>query len=77
MRGCVVVAAAITPASVLTLQGASAIVAEHGGVLGHAAALARELGIPCVVGCAGVARAVGDGDDLLVDGTAGIVLRLS
>jgi phosphoenolpyruvate-protein kinase (PTS system EI component) len=56
--------------------GAVALVAEHGGPLGHGAALARELGIPCVVGCAGALALLADGDEVLVDGAAGLVLKL-
>ncbi len=76
-RDRIVVALAITPASVLAIRGAAGIVAEHGGALGHAAALARELAIPCVVGCRGIAAAIADGDALFVDADEGVVLRLS
>ena len=45
--------AAMTPAMALVVEGAAAMVCEHGSLLDHGAAMARELGIPCVVGCAG------------------------
>jgi len=76
-RGRVVVAQAVTPAALLALSGAAALVCEQGGVLDHAAALARELGLPCVVGCAGVWRALGADDHVLVDGDAGLVVRIT
>jgi len=74
-RGAVVVTAAVTPALALLIEGAVAIVSEHGSLLDHGAAMARELGIPCVVGCVGVLDAVADGDWLEVDGDRGRVAR--
>ncbi|HEU5059817.1 MAG TPA: PEP-utilizing enzyme, partial [Kofleriaceae bacterium] len=75
-KGCVVAAASVTPAALVQLAGAVALVCEHGSALGHAAALARELGMPCVVGCAGITRELNAGDQLLVDGDAGLVVRV-
>ena len=72
----VIVAQAITPAALIQLAGAAALVCEQGGVLDHAAALARELGLPCVVGCPGAWHSLGERDDVLVDGDAGVVVRL-
>ncbi|MEZ4403726.1 MAG: PEP-utilizing enzyme [Kofleriaceae bacterium] len=72
--GAVVVARAVTPALALLLDGAAAIVSEHGTPLDHGAAMARELGIPCVVGCAGIYDAVVDGQWLTVAGDAGTVV---
>lgn len=74
-RGEIVVAAAVTPAMALLVEGAAAIVCEHGSLLDHGAAMARELGIPCVVGCEGVVDAVADGEWLEIDGDAGQVRR--
>jgi len=73
----VVAAPSVTPATLVQLAGAVALVCEHGGALGHAAALARELGMPCVVGCAEITRELRPGDQLLVDGDAGLVVRLA
>ena len=75
--GHVLVCAAALPTLAPLLHGALALVVEHDGLLGHGAALARELGIPCVVGCVGALTALRDGDDVWVDGEAGVVLRLS
>jgi len=75
-RGCVVAAPSVTPAALVQLAGAVALVCEQGGALGHAAALARELELPCVVGCAGITRELRPGDQLLVDGDAGLVVRV-
>lgn len=75
-EGQALVAATITPQMVLQAQRAACLVSDHGGPLGHAIAMARELGIPCVVGCRGVSTQLVDGDQILVDGSAGVVFRL-
>ncbi len=55
------------------LRRASAIVTEQGGVLSHAAIVARELGIPCVVGLTGARSLLSGGTPTTVDGTSGLV----
>ncbi|HUS64731.1 MAG TPA: PEP-utilizing enzyme, partial [Kofleriaceae bacterium] len=72
----VVVARSITPATLVQIVGAAALICEQGGALDHAAAMARELGLPCVVGCGSSVRAIAVGDELLVDGDGGLVVRL-
>jgi pyruvate,water dikinase len=74
-RGAIVVTAAVTPALAIVLEGAAAIACEHGSILDHGAAMARELGIPCVVGCPGLTAAIADGDWLELDGEAGTITR--
>lgn len=49
------------------------IVATVGGVTSHAVILAKSLGIPTVVGAAGVFDAVKEGADVVVDGNSGTV----
>jgi pyruvate,water dikinase len=48
-----------------------AIVTERGGALSHAAIVAREYGIPAIVGCPGATSAVKTGARIRVDGTKG------
>ena len=71
--GDVLVVPCTTPAynSVLTLAGA--VVTADGGPLSHAAVLARELGIPAVVGARGALTEIPDGCLIDVDPVAGIV----
>ena len=54
----------------------AAVVTQTGGVLSHAAVVAREHGIPAVLAVPGVLAALGDGDRVEVDGTAGTVRLL-
>jgi pyruvate,water dikinase len=52
---------------------ASAVVADTGGVLSHAAIVARECDIPCVVGTLTGTHQIKDGAFVVVDGTRGTV----
>jgi pyruvate,water dikinase len=52
---------------------AGAVVVETGGVLSHAATVAREFGIPAVVMVKDATRIIQDGDDVTVDAAAGTV----
>ncbi|MFZ5943127.1 MAG: PEP/pyruvate-binding domain-containing protein [Bacillota bacterium] len=55
---------------------AAAIVTDVGAPLSHAAIVARELGIPAVVGCGDATKRLKTGDRILVDGGRGIVTIL-
>jgi phosphohistidine swiveling domain-containing protein len=52
---------------------AAAVVTDIGGSLSHAAIVARELGIPAVVGCGNATTRLQTGDRVLVDGRRGVV----
>ena len=52
---------------------AAAIVTDLGAPLSHAAIVARELGIPAVVGCGNATARLKTGDRVRVDGGAGLV----
>jgi pyruvate,water dikinase len=54
---------------------AAAVVMEVGGVMCHAAVIARELGIPAVFGVSDATALLRDGERVVVDGTAGTVRR--
>jgi len=72
-RGEVLVAVALTPGWAPLLVNAAALVTEAGDWASHAAAMAREAGLPAVVGIAGVTRTLRDGDLIRVDGDRGTV----
>lgn len=55
---------------------AAAVVIDIGGPASHGAVVARELGIPCVIGTGDGTRALQTGDVVRVDGTAGTVTVL-
>jgi phosphohistidine swiveling domain-containing protein len=52
---------------------AAAVVTDVGGSLSHAAIVARELGIPAVVGCGNATIRLRTGDRVLVNGGRGVV----
>ena len=52
---------------------AAALVTDHGGMLAHPAIVAREYGIPAVVGTGVATSALVDGQTVTVDGTTGHV----
>jgi phosphohistidine swiveling domain-containing protein len=52
---------------------AAAVVTDTGGILSHCAVVAREYGIPAVVGAQVATTAIADGDVVEVDGDAGTV----
>jgi phosphohistidine swiveling domain-containing protein len=49
------------------------VVTEEGGVFSHTAILARELGLPAVIGVPGLLDLVHDGDVVTIDPVAGEV----
>jgi phosphohistidine swiveling domain-containing protein len=51
----------------------TAIVTELGGVISHAAIVARENGLPCVVGVPEATQYIRDGQQLNVDGSSGVI----
>jgi pyruvate,water dikinase len=55
---------------------ASAVVTDAGGILSHCAVVAREYGIPAVVGTARATATIRDGQQIEVDGGAGLVRLL-
>ena len=50
---------------------------EMGGAMSHGAVVAREYGIPAVVGVAGASERIQDGETITVDGSQGTVSRPS
>lgn len=71
--GDVLVAATTTPAWTPLFPSLAALVTDTGGILCHAAVVAREYGIPAVVGASGATQAIPDGARVRVDGTDGTV----
>ena len=79
-EGTIVVAEDITPSDTALMDPGriAAFACVAGGMEGHTAIMARSLGLPAVLGAAGLMEAAGHGDTVIVDGSAGrIVLRPS
>lgn len=75
-RGDVLVCRATSPAWMSVLARASAVVTERGGVLSHAAIVARELRIPAITDVR-KATELPDGVQAVVDGTVGTLRTLA
>lgn len=71
--GEVLVAPMTSPDWVPAMRRASALITDGGGVTCHAAIVARELGVPCVVGTRTATTSLRDGETVTVDGRAGVV----
>ena len=69
--GKIVVAVATDPGWVFVLADAAGIVTERGSMLSHTAIVARELGLPAVVGVTGATSVLRTGDRVRLDATAG------
>lgn len=72
--GDVLVCVTSTPAWTILFGIAAAVVTDGGGVLAHAAIVAREHGIPAVLGTNSATTTLEDGMRVEVDGTAGTVV---
>lgn len=71
--GDILVCASSNPSWVLLFGIIRGLVTNTGGVLSHAAVVAREFGVPAVVGTGEATRRISDGQTVEVDGTAGEV----
>ncbi|QQR92869.1 MAG: hypothetical protein IPJ89_01325 [Candidatus Iainarchaeum archaeon] len=72
-KGDVLVSGSTGPELILACRKAGAIVTEEGGIISHAAIIARELGIPCVIGTRIATKVLRDGDRIEVNATTGTV----
>ncbi len=75
--GDVLVVRFTTPAYNTVLTIAGAVITTEGALLSHAAVMARELGIPAVIGAAGALEEIPDGAVVEVDPQAGTVRVLA
>ena len=61
------------PQFLLQIRRAGAIVTDQGGMLCHAAIVAREFKIPCIVGTQIGMQKLKDGQRVIVDANEGVV----
>ena len=72
--GSILVCPMTSPAWTQLFAHATGLVTDIGGILGHGSIVAREYGIPAVVGTGNVTQRVKHGQTLEVDGDAGTVI---
>ncbi len=75
-RGEVLVARGTDPAWTPLFLTAGALIMEIGGIMSHGAVIAREYGIPAVVGVPEATRRLRTGERVRVDGESGVVIPL-
>ncbi len=73
--GEILVASMTNPDWVPTIRRAAALVTDSGGITCHASIVARELGVPCVVGTRSATSVLRTGETVTVDGGRGQVLE--
>ncbi len=75
-QGAILVAESLRPADAALLDPSRlvGVITEEGGSDGHTAVMLRALGVPAVLGAAGLAHAMQPGDMAVVDGIAGTVV---
>jgi pyruvate,water dikinase len=72
-QGEILVAATTDPSWASVMFVCSGLVVDIGGLMSHAAVVARELGVPCVVNTRVGTRVIRTGDRVRVDGSTGSV----
>jgi pyruvate,water dikinase len=73
-QGEILVAPMTNPDWLPTIRKAAALVTDSGGMTCHAAIIARELGVPCIVGARTATTDLRDGMPVTVDGRHGYVI---
>lgn len=73
IAGKILVATQTTPHYIPYLKGAKAIITDEGGLTCHAAIVAREFGIPCIVGTRIATRILKNNDLIEIDASDGII----
>jgi pyruvate,water dikinase len=76
LRGHILVAERTDPGWTVLFPAVAGLLVERGSLLSHSAIVAREMGIPCVVGVAGLLAALREEEEVEMDGTTGQVRRL-
>ena len=73
LDGEILVAERTDPGWVPLYPSASGLLVERGSILSHSAIVAREMGLPTIVGLVGLTARVATGDRVRMDGAAGTV----
>ena len=76
-EGEILVAPVTSPSWTPVFGKVAATVSDIGGIMSHAAIVAREYGMPAVVGTGSATARIKSGDRIRVDGDAGVVTILS
>ncbi|MBU0707533.1 hypothetical protein KKG41_04140 [Patescibacteria group bacterium] len=75
-KGDILITELTSPDYIVAMRKASAVVTDHGGLTSHAAIVARELGIPCIVNTKIATQVFKNGDKVEVNANKGIVRKI-
>jgi pyruvate,water dikinase len=75
-RGDILVTTMTTPNLIKAMDRAVAFVTDEGGILCHAAIVAREMKKPCIIGTGNATKVLRDGDMVEVDANSGEVVKM-
>jgi rifampicin phosphotransferase len=73
LNGCILVAERTDPGWIPLYPAVCGILIERGSILSHSAIVAREMGIPAIVGIQGLLATLQDGQTVTMNGKTGIV----
>lgn len=76
LDGRILVAERTDPGWTLLFPPAAGLLVQRGSLLSHSAIVAREMGLPCIVGIPGLMATLVDGERVEMDGATGVVKRL-
>ena len=76
LNGEILVAHSTDPGWVILFPSAAGIIVERGSLLSHTAIVAREMGIPCIVGAQGALQKLHTGDRIWMNGANGEIRLL-
>ena len=77
LEGRILVAERTDPGWTLLFPLARGLLVERGSLLSHSAIVAREIGLPCIVGVPGLLDSLADGEMVEMDGSTGSIRRAS
>lgn len=75
-RGDILVTTMTRPLFVVVMRKIKALITDRGGILCHAAMVAREFNLPCIVNTIRATRVLKNRQKILVDGDKGIVYEV-
>lgn len=74
--GRILVTPMTSPEYLPALKNAKAIITDEGGITCHAAIVARELNVPCIIGTKVATKILKDGDLVEVDANTGVIKKI-
>lgn len=77
LNGDILVTSSTDPGWVTLFPTVGGIIVERGSLLSHSAIVSREMGIPCIVGVTGLLRTLNTGDEIIMDGSTGIIKKVT